>query len=58
MSPHKFTTPRVVYLGQAYGGREDREARNEAQLPRATDRSASVRAVAHRAVPAARASAR
>jgi hypothetical protein len=58
MSHHKFTTPRVVYLGQAYSARDDREPRDATRLPRATDRSASDRVMAHGAAATAPASAR
>jgi hypothetical protein len=35
MAHHQFTTPRVVYLGQTYRGREDRSPASEPRAPRA-----------------------
>lgn len=35
MAHHQFSTPRVVYLGQTYRGREDRSPAVELRAPRA-----------------------
>jgi hypothetical protein len=55
---HKFTTPRVVYLGQGYRGRDDRASGSEPRLPKGSDRAATSRLAAPRMDAAVRASAR
>lgn len=47
MPDHHFTTPRVVYLGLAYGAKENREPRStagaRATAPRATRERVAMR---------------
>lgn len=58
MSHHKFTTPRVVYLGQAYRGQDDRPPRSEARPAPSGGDSTTGRLIARPAEPASRASLR
>ena len=40
MSQHQYTTPQVVYLGQAYVGKDDREPHKGSGVPQGSDRPA------------------
>jgi hypothetical protein len=55
---HKFTTPRVVYLGQAYRGQDDRTPRSQPRLPQTSSRGGADRLDARRIDAAARTGAR
>lgn len=58
MAQHQFTTPRVVYLGQAHPGRDDRKSRAAARATSSSPRTEHGRLIARRAAISSQAATR